>query len=45
LWRGFGRDIVNAGKSNKSKQYALRRPTQRCLAVAGSGDGWDQFVD
>ena len=46
LWRALGLDIVNAGKS---KQYASAVEyfgrAQRCFAVAGLPDCWDQLVD
>jgi hypothetical protein len=46
LWRTLGLDIANAGKS---KQYAAAVEcfgrVQRCFAVAGLQDGWDQLVD
>jgi hypothetical protein len=46
LWRALGLDIVNAGKS---KQYAAAVEyfgrVQRCFAVAGLPDCWDELVD
>ena len=46
LWRALGLDIVNGGKS---KQYAAAVEyfgrAQRCFAVAGLPDCWDQLVD
>jgi hypothetical protein len=46
LGRELGLDIVNAGKSN---QYAAAVEyfggMQRCFAVAGLPDCWDQLVD
>ena len=45
MWRERGLDIVNAGKSNPYAAVEYFGGTQRCFAVAGLPDCWDQFVD
>ena len=45
MWRERGLDIVNAGKSNQYAAVEYFAGMQRCLAVAGLPDCWDQFVD
>ena len=45
MWRELGLDLVNAGKSNQDAAVEYFGGMQRCFAVAGLPDCWDQFTD